>query len=66
MRAARRPSQFSELLTLSEAGKRFGISERRVYSWAQAGLVHPVKPQGRILYPEWELRQLVEEHGRSV
>ena len=60
VRDAKRPSDLSELLTLSEAGKRFGISERRVYRWAQEGLVHPVKPHGRILYPEWELRWLVE------
>jgi hypothetical protein len=60
IRNARRPSALAELLTLSEAGKRFGVSERRVYQWAEQGLLHPVKPHGRILYPEWELRCLVE------
>lgn len=50
----------SELLTLREAGVRFGVHNQQIYAWAAAGLIHPVRPGGRTLYPEWELVELVK------
>ncbi len=52
---SRRPHQFAELLTLSEACLRFGVRPHRIYAAASQGLLHPVQPNGRILYPEWEI-----------
>jgi predicted site-specific integrase-resolvase len=53
----------SELLTLREACKRFGLYPEKIYGWAKAGALHPVQPAGRLLYPEWELRELVSSDG---
>jgi excisionase family DNA binding protein len=50
----------SELLTLSEACERFGLYPQMIYNWASEGRLHAVKPIGRILYPAWELTDLVE------
>ncbi len=54
-----RPRLVSELLTLREACRRFDLYPEKIYAWAEAGLLHPVKPNGRTLYPEWEIRALV-------
>lgn len=59
------PQLVSELLTLREAAQRFGIDRRQIYVWAQLSLLHPVRPHGRVLYPEWELSELVKRLYRS-
>ena len=57
----RRPQVVSELLTAREAATRFGVTDYKLYKWAAEGSLHPVRAPGglRILYPEWELRELV-------
>jgi hypothetical protein len=53
-----------ELLDLSEACARFrGVHAKLVYRWVREGRLHPVKPNGRRLYPSWELEALVS--GRT-
>jgi hypothetical protein len=50
------------LLTLREACNRFPeLYPEVVYAWARDQLLHPVRPNGRTLYPEWELARLVKE-----
>jgi hypothetical protein len=62
IREARAPRLVSELLTLREACERFpGLHFKQIYVWAEAGILHPVKPQGRTLYPEWELAEAVRK-----
>jgi hypothetical protein len=51
----RKPEQHFRLLTLREAEQLFGLSEFYVYRGVRKGDIHPVKPNGRTLYPEWEL-----------
>lgn len=65
---ARRPEIVSELLTLREAMQRWPqLYTRRIYAWVAEGRLHPVMPAGRLLYPEWELRQLAAElRGRAM
>ena len=55
-----RPRVVSELLTLREACKRFDLYPEKIYAWVHAGQVHPVQPNGRILYPEWEIAHCVK------
>ena len=55
------PQLVSELLTAQEAFRRFpGLHYKKIYAAAAAGLLHPVRPHGRVLYPEWELANLVK------
>jgi len=54
------PQLVSELLTLREACARFGLYNEQVYAWARDGRIHPVKPNGRTLYPEWEIAHCVK------
>ena len=49
------PELIAELLTAHEARLRFGLRNQRLYAMVKAGLVHPVRPNGRVLYPEWEI-----------
>jgi len=56
----KRPHVVSELLTLREAALRFGLTQFRIYQAAADGRVHPVRPGGRILYPAWELEDLLD------
>jgi hypothetical protein len=58
-----RPNTLSELLTAQEACRRYGIRTQRLYALAELGLLHPVQPNGRILYPAWELEAL-DNQGR--
>lgn len=46
------------LLTLREAAQEFGVHPHAVYDAVRKGRLHPVKPAGRTLYPEWEIRAL--------
>lgn len=51
-----------ELLDLSEACERYrGVHAKLVYRWVREGRLHPVKPNGRRLYPSWELEALAAE-----
>ena len=56
-----------ELLTLRDACNRFrGLHEKLVYRWVRERRLHPVRPNGRRLYPSWELETLHAEHtGRT-
>jgi len=64
MAEERQPEFEYELVTLREACKRFpGLHDKLIYRWARLGLLHPVRPNGRRLYPLWELEALV---GRNV
>lgn len=47
------------LLTIRDAEREYGLSGKRIYAAVRAGRVHPVKPNGRTLYPEWELAALL-------
>lgn len=61
LRNAESPKATAELLTLREAQKRFEVNHRQIYAWVTEGRLHAVQVggKGRILYPEWELRELV-------
>lgn len=50
-----------ELLTLREAMRRFRVYQQRIYRWVEEERLHPVKPNGRTLYPAWELEALAAE-----
>jgi hypothetical protein len=61
---ARAPQVVGELLTLRAACARFeGLDYRQIYAWVEEGRLHPVRPGGRLLYPEWEIRALVSSDG---
>jgi hypothetical protein len=59
LRSVRAPQDHAELLTLREACRRFDIDRRQIWVWAALGQLHPVRPAGRTLYPEWELEALI-------
>jgi len=64
--AARAPKVVSELLTLREACARDErLYPQLIWMWASEGLLHPVRPHGRVLYPEWELSELVKRLYRA-
>ena len=53
----------SELLTAREAIARFaGLYYEKLYALAEHNLIHPVQPNGRILYPEWELSAIQKRY----
>ena len=58
MEFPRRPDTFARLLTLTEARTEYGFSPRAIYTAVARGKLHAVKPNGRTLYPEWELAEL--------
>ena len=49
------------LLGVSEARRLYGISEHTLYRLAAEGRLHPVKPNGRVLYPAWELDMVLRK-----
>ena len=68
VRNAQSPKRLFELLTLREIEQRFGLHFKLVYAMAEAGLLHAVQVggKGRIYYPEWELRELLERSPSPV
>ncbi|HKW93972.1 MAG TPA: helix-turn-helix domain-containing protein [Methylomirabilota bacterium] len=54
-----------ELLTLRAAMRQFGVYHQVIYRWVDEGVLHPVKPAGRTLYPSWELEALTQGRGSN-
>jgi excisionase family DNA binding protein len=48
------------LLDMRAACRMFRVSSHTIYRLAREGHIHAVRPQGRLLYPEWELRRVFD------
>lgn len=55
-----KPDVHFRLMTIRDAEREFGLTGKRIYAAVLDGVVHPVRPNGRTLYPEWELRSLTK------
>lgn len=56
-----------ELVTLRQACERLpGLHEKLIYRWARLRQLHPVRPNGRRLYPLWELEELWSDYRKII
>jgi hypothetical protein len=62
---ARAPRRVHQLLTLTQACRRFGLYHLQIYAAVEQGKVNPVQPHGRILYPIWELEAVFGKGPRA-